>query len=194
MIVVQIGANRGYDDLTSMISDMHLDKLLLIEPISKFNESLLRCYKHIENLHIENVAVTDDETQKSIILYLHKNMDEYTEQASLLDSHIHKHWPNSDRSEYIETEVKCVTINKLMEKHNIKEVDILYIDAEGFDDRIIKSIDFETFDIKKIYFENIHIDLNSLSEFLSTKGFKTIYGRQDPWCQVVNNSIAIKEN
>jgi hypothetical protein len=49
--------------------------------MSKFNDSLLKCYSHIENLSIENIAITDDVNKKKEYFYLHEKMDDNVEQA-----------------------------------------------------------------------------------------------------------------
>jgi FkbM family methyltransferase len=195
MIVVQIGANRGNDELTSIIKGMSVSKLILVEPMSKFNESLLKCYEGINNLFIENIAITDDVNKKSEKFYLHEKMDENVEQASLLKSHVNKVF---NRPEYtfdkpydvqlIEMEVSCSTINDLFTKYELKNIDILFIDAEGFDDKIIKSIDFNNFNIKKIYYENMHINMLDMSDFLIKMGYDVSNGTSF----TPHNSVATK--
>lgn len=195
MIVVQIGSNRGYDELTNLIKDISIDKLILVEPMKKFNDSLLKCYSHIQNLFIENIIITDDINKNKECFYLHKKMDENTEQASLLESHINKVF---NKPEYLinetydeqlsKIEIECSTINNLFNKYKLNNIDILFIDAEGFDDRIIKSIDFNKFNIKKIYYENMHINNLEISNFLKTIGYSIINGTS----YTTNNSIAIK--
>lgn len=195
MIVVQIGSNRGYDELTNLIKDISIDKLILVEPMKKFNDSLLKCYSHMQNLFIENIIITDDINKNKECFYLHKKMDENTEQASLLESHINKVF---NKPEYLinetydeqlsKIEIECSTINNLFNKYKLNNIDILFIDAEGFDDRIIKSIDFNKFNIKKIYYENMHINNLEISNFLKTIGYSIINGTS----YTTNNSIAIK--
>ena len=62
-------------------------------------------------------------------------------------------------------------MNNLLDKYNITELDILFIDTEGFDDKIIMSIDYEKFNIKSIFYENLHIENNPLIEFLNKKNY-----------------------
>lgn len=195
MVVVQIGSNRGNDELTSIIKGISVNKLILVEPMSKFNESLLKVYKDVDNLFIENIAITDDIDKKFEIFYLHEKMDENVEQSSLLKSHINKVFNRpeytSDKSydtQLIEMEVNCSTINKLFNKYELKNIDILFIDAEGFDDKIIKSIDFSNFNVDKIYYENMHIDVIDISVFLKGMGYEIINGTNF----TPHNSIATK--
>lgn len=165
--IVQIGSNEGYDELTKMIDKN--DFLLLVEPLKEFNESLKTCYKNISKLHIENVAITDEGCEETIF-YLHKNSTTLWE-SSLLRSHILKHFSEEDG--IIEKKVKCKNINELFNSYSIYNIDILFIDAEGFDDRIIKSIDFSKYDINTIYYENYHINVDEIEKYLMSKGYKT---------------------
>jgi hypothetical protein len=70
-----------------------------------------------------------------------------------------------------ELNVKCLSINNLFKKYNLVDIDILFIDTEGIDDLIIKSIDFDTFKIREIYFENLHLTQNDIYSFLENKGY-----------------------
>jgi len=195
MVIVQVGANRGYDELTHLIKNINVDKLILIEPLSKFNDSLKKCYSNINNLFIENVAITDDINKTTDYFYLHEKMDDNMEQASLLKTHIDKVFDhleyNIDKNhedQIIKLLVNCTTINHIFDKYTLKNIDILFIDAEGFDDKIIKSIDYFKFNIKKIYYENMHINFEDISNFLKTNGYTVTNGTE----MTKNNSVAIK--
>jgi len=168
MNIVQIGANSANDDLTSLIFDKQPNKFIIVEPMHIHNEALLACYDWIENKIIENVAISNELIDK-INFYYHINDGPKYEVSSLDLNHIFKHNYSEDGIKKIE--VPCLTINKLLEKHSINTVDILFVDCEGLDDTIIKAIDFTKFKIYKIYFENLHLktDLNS---FLSDKGYE----------------------
>jgi FkbM family methyltransferase len=200
MKVVQIGANRGNDELTRMLESNFklVSFLLLIEPLEKFNQHLINCYSEISNLYIENVAIVDDEKAENINMFIHGAMDENMEQASLKKSHIDMVF---DRPEYIlpglthddqisEIFVKCSTFNSLMRKYKIDNLDILFIDAEGMDDIIIRSIDFESIRIKEIYYENMHINNEVLEFFLSRLGYQiqrgTEYSKNNNVARLIN--------
>lgn len=196
MKIVQIGANRGNDELTRIIREKvnTPNFLLLVEPLEKFNKNLQECYRDVTNLNIENIAIVDDNTLETTTMFLHKSMDENMEQASLKKSHIDMVF---DRPEYIssglshkeqiiELKVKCSTFNSLMEKYGVNEIDILFIDAEGLDDIIIKSIDFKSITIREIYYENMHINNESLENFLLDRGYQIQHGTSES----MNNNIA----
>ena len=169
MKIIQIGAHKGYDDLTDIVKNIDnsiIESLILVEPQQEFNESLNSCYSGY-NFTIENLVITDNEDDKTCKFY--SCIEEKNKEISSLNKeHLIKH----NQFNYIEKEYKCITLNGLLKKYNIKTLDILFIDSEGFDDKIIKSIDFDEFEIKKIYYENLHINNNEIIEFLITKNYK----------------------
>ena len=64
-----------------------------------------------------------------------------------------------------------MTINQLLNKYNLKNIDLLFIDTDGFDDKIIESINFDEFTIDEIYYENLHVDSDKLRDFLISKDY-----------------------
>jgi FkbM family methyltransferase len=180
MNIIQIGANRGSDELTELLEGIKVSSLVLVEPFEVHNEYMIKCYEKLGNYSIENIAIVPNEEQKELLFYYHINDEPLFDKASVDKNHILKHqYGGKDGKNYIGDEsglrtinVKCLTLNKLFEKYDFKDIHILYIDAEGIDDVLIKSIDFEKYNIDKIYFEHIHINFEDISQFLTSKGYK----------------------
>lgn len=174
--IVQIGANRGDDDLSSIIfrDKWKIKNLILVEPLSLHNNSLETYYDDIYNKHIENVVISEKETNELIPFYYHTNDAPSYEVASLNKEHILKHqqW-NSKLTEdgIIKTELQSLTLNQLFKKYDLSDIDILFIDAEGVDDKLIYSIEWDKYNIKKIYFENLHINFDKLNNFFIQKKY-----------------------
>lgn len=188
MVAVQIGANRGNDDFTEMIKNFFLEKLILVEPLDIHNEKLIQCYSEVKNKFIENIIITDNDTVKTSKIYFHK-LDglEYGnnyELASLNKQHSLNIRSYYDENDLIEKELESMTLNKLFKKYGLTKIDLLFVDTEGYDEKILKSIDFDRFDIKQIYYENLHCDINSLRSFLQEKNYEItpnvlLYGWSD---------------
>jgi len=70
-------------------------------------------------------------------------------------------------------EVQLYKLNDLLKEHHMFHVDYLTIDTEGNELDILKSIDFDRFDIDVIDVENNYND-KTLSNFLISKGYKEI--------------------
>lgn len=168
MNIIQIGAHKGDDDLTKIVKKFkpeEISKIILVEPQEEFNDSLKNCYK-LYPFFIENIVITPNENEDKIKFYTCLE-EKNKEISSISKSHLQKHNQNN----FLEREFICLTINKLLKKYQIKKLDILFIDAEGLDDKIIKSIDFDNFDIKKIFYENLHINNEEIKIFLNSKNY-----------------------
>ena len=167
MKIIQLGTNDGQDDLTKIVmsykpSDIEL--LVLVEPQEIFNNNIKNVYQNY-NINIENKIINLDESKKSEIFYtcVHKHL------SSLKKENIEKHGLSVPISEVV---YESMTLNELFEKYNVVDLDILFVDVEGMDDKIISSIDFNKVSIKQIYYEFFHIDDESFIKFLNTKGYE----------------------
>lgn len=171
MNIIQIGANRGNDDVSEIIGNTQPTKLILVEPMKLHNDALNSYYHWVNNKFIENVVI-DIDGGKDVEFFYHENDAPNYEISSLNKDHFypkHPHVLSNDglRSFFI----KSININNLFRKHDLSHIDILFIDAEGHDDAIIKSIDFDNFSISKLYFENLHIKDINIYSYLESKGY-----------------------
>jgi FkbM family methyltransferase len=166
--IIQIGSHKGDDDLTKIIKNIKsedISKIILVEPQQEFNTNLNDVYNGY-NITIENIVITPNENETEITFYsCSEDLDK--EISSIKKEHLFKH----NKYNFNETKIKCLTLNSLLLKHNIFDLDLLFIDAEGIDGEIIKSIDFEKFNIKKIFYENLHINNMQIKKFLEEKNF-----------------------
>lgn len=170
MNIVQIGANKGNDDLTQIIGNTQPEKLVLVEPMKLHNEDLLAHYSWVNNLFLENLVI-EKETGKDVEFFYHINDGPKYEVASLIREHIYPRHPNLSDEGITSFFIKSININDLFDKYNLKDIDILFIDAEGYDDTIIYTVDFEKYNIKKLYFENLHIKNLDVYSYLEQKGY-----------------------
>lgn len=172
MNIIQIGTNRADDNLMSIVHNYRpdeIDLLLLIEPLSFHNESIQSCYAaYQDKLRIENIVISNIEIPY-IKLWYHPNDLKHRnagELASLNKEHSTRIRSQYSKEDLSYTECPNLTINQLFDKYNLKNIDILYIDTEGFDDLIIYNINFNKYNINTIYYENLHIDRYKLRSFL----------------------------
>jgi hypothetical protein len=164
MNIVQIGTHKAYDDLYSIVSEINpsdIENLILIEPQEQYNPSISECYNRY-NPSIENILIHYKDIDNEYFYYTNE-----TEVSSIKSSHLIEHY----QSNYNIISKKCITINKLFEKYKMSKIDILFIDAEGIDDEIIYSIDFDKYDVSEIYYENLHINNASVENFLVKKNY-----------------------
>ena len=177
--IVQIGANKGNDDLSKMIKSIPgnlIDLLILVEPMTVHHQQLSECYRNIENKIIINSAICSSEFEGKVIqIHYHEADAPGYEVASLNKDHIRKH--SKSNSGFLNEEgyktIDCygMSINKLFKLFSLTKIDILFIDAEGFDSDIVKSINFDNVRIENLYFENLHLPEGRQNENASVYDF-----------------------
>lgn len=69
--------------------------------------------------------------------------------------------------------VQCTPLIEILEKHNLYHIDYLSMDIEGGELEILKTIDYDKFDITVIDVENNHRD-PEFRKFLESKGYTFI--------------------
>ena len=167
--IVQIGANDGlrFDELRSFIIKFNT-KALLVEPIPEYFLNLKNNYKDQNNIVLENSAISVDEEQKLMFKVDSKFYELYHDHvyglSSFEKSHLIKH---GIRNKHIISEkIKTISIKDLLKKHNFLDLDLLYVDAEGYDGEIIKEF-IKTVETRPILiFEYVHIDYNIFKDVI----------------------------
>jgi hypothetical protein len=125
MNIVQIGANKGNDDLSQLIGNVQPQKLVLVEPMKLHNEDLLNHYSWVNNIFLENVVV-EKETGKDVEFFYHVEDGPKYEVASLIREHIYPRHPNLSDEGITSFIIQTININDLFEKYNLLNIDILF--------------------------------------------------------------------
>jgi FkbM family methyltransferase len=167
--IVQIGANDGlrFDELRSFIIEFDT-KALLVEPIPEYFLNLKNNYKDQKNIVLENSAISVDGKQKLMFKVDSKFYELYHDHVYGLSSfekgHLIKH---GVRNKHIISEkIKTINIKDLLNKHNFFDLDLLYVDAEGYDGEIIKEF-IKLLETRPILiFEYVHIDYTIFKEVI----------------------------
>lgn len=148
---IQVGANDGIrgDPIRKMIVKYNW-KGILIEPQEDVFLELKNNYKDLKELAFENVAIHRCQKYVSLFRYLR-------------DSRISSLYPDNrclgkKNPEYIiEETVKAMTLNEVMSKHKWRMLDLLQIDAEGYDFAVIKTLDLNKYKPKIINYEEVSL-------------------------------------
>jgi len=160
--VVQIGTNKSYDDLSKhLISNYeNLNFGLFVEPNLIFNDKIEKCYEKFENISIENIAIVPQNfTQENEIEIFYHTGDPTLETTSCIKEHLIKHEQYYSDGEIKSFKVPCMTLTELFEKYSIKNLDWLLLDIEGIDAEVILTFNWESYNIKRIEFEYIHLGI-----------------------------------
>lgn len=177
---VQIGAGDGiiHDPIRFFIKKYNWSGIL-IEPVPYVYNKLIEGYKENTSLVFENLAISEKaETRK--FWHLHETDDALPEWYHLLGTFnkdvIVKHVDEIPTlyDHLVSTDITCITLEDLFQKHNVSEIDLLSIDTEGYDFEIIKQFDFSSFLPKIVIYEQIHLhpkDYLACQEYLKDLGY-----------------------
>lgn len=154
---LQIGAMDGlYSDPIQRMVKRHHWHGLLVEPMPHYFQRLQHNYHGHPGLQFANVAIGKTTGMQDFYYIdpeaiLKHDLPEWTQGiSSLLDSHIpsqerfFKLWHKENISQYVsQTQVKTLTLPMLLEEYKLPPIDLLQIDAEGYDLLILLQWDFK---------------------------------------------------
>src|SRR4029453_1473130 len=89
----------------------------------------------------------------------------------------------SDR--FIAETVPCITFDTLLRRHRVTRVDLLQIDAEGYDFEILKLVDLQNLRPAMIRYEHRHLmprDKHACRIYLEQHGYRILEMRFDSGC------------
>ena len=177
MLVVDIGAHDGSVFSLPYAKDRN-NLVYAIEPIPELAEKI-RSYG-LPNLHVFCAAIGEEEGLATFYL----NQD--TQTSSLLPSNADGVWmPYVDSLKTIKTlEVSVVRLDNFMKSNRIVEIDLLKVDAQGYDLQVIKSAGDLIRKVKRIQLEVQITPLYKGSaskyeilEYLEASGFRLVSTR-----------------
>ena len=175
--IIQVGANDGKsDDYLFKCFNKDLDAIL-IEPIEDAFLKLKENYKKFSKVKCLNLAV-DIENGNKEIFSVNKKFYEFYEKKykkanvdwlSILSSFSKEHLINHGikKDHITSNNIQCKTFLKLMDDFDFHDLDLLVIDTEGYDIKLINNF-IETLKIKPmIIFEWIHAEKTEIELLLN---------------------------
>ena len=131
--------------------------------------SLKDNYKNFENIFLENSAISVDGDISHLFKVNTKFLKEYGDHIPAISSfdknHLIKH--GVKKNHIIKEKVKTLSIMNLIEKYQIKKLDLFFVDAEGYDGKIVHDLLSKSNLRPIIVFEYIHIDTNFFQELMN---------------------------
>ena len=159
LFFIQIGANDGirFDPIYEFVkSNRRKVGGIVLEPLRDFFEELKFNYGKCPNILPLNVAIHNSRKMISIYRVDPKRLDDmpdwYKGTASFNIDHFKLSGISPDL--IVKEEVECLSLNEMLDKYQVSKVDLLQIDAEGYDSEIILDIDFKIFKPLIIHFEH----------------------------------------
>lgn len=180
---VQVGANDGMfgDPLRGYILSRGW-KGVLVEPQVNVFEKLKANYAECaDRLVFENLAISRDE---KLTLYLPPadwaGRDEtYAESIVSTNAEVIAKQIGTSPANLRRVDVPGMTLDGLFEKHGITDLDLLQIDAEGYDWQVLQTLDLARHKPRLVQLETGHLDRESLSAMahkLNEAGYLVYYG------------------
>jgi FkbM family methyltransferase len=206
-VFIEIGANDGvqHDHLRPFITSFPW-RGVMVEPVPWVFAHLRSNYRGQQGVTLENAAIADadgrvpfyyaataeDRGQEDRPIWsdaigsLSRDEVEKTIAAarSFAARGVGLHIPGME-SRIERTEVPSLTFESLCRKHRIRELDLLLIDANGYDYEIIKGIDFEVHRPRLLIYESITFSADEREQstaYLEGLGYETMDEGIDTWC------------
>jgi FkbM family methyltransferase len=167
--VLQIGAMDGinFDDTRGFL-DMYRWKSVLVEPVPAIFNELKENFKDRDNYIFEQCAITEEDGEIKMLTVppdvieregLHPGYKGMSALYPLRNGFGSDYQRDIDvKAQFgVDIMVPTLTLNSLLDKHNLQNVDILICDAEGYDWKIFKQLDFNRIRPKVIRLEYINL-------------------------------------
>ncbi len=169
LFVLQIGSNDGKSDdpIFSILQRQDSWRALLVEPVPYLFERLKQNYARNNRVQFANVAVAEKSTT-SVFYYLDGSaklslpaLPIWSDQLGSFDKkHITKHLGAVVEPFIKSLEIPAVSLSTLLEQHAVSRIDVLHIDTEGYDWKILQQLNLKRFRPKVILFEYKHLQEN----------------------------------
>jgi FkbM family methyltransferase len=146
---IQIGAMDGktYDPIYRYVNGSRW-RGIIVEPIPALFEQLKANYQGRRNLIFENVAITEADGEREMTWIPEQTIREH--QLPGITKGIATLLPDRNYirlfHSYAKTaRVQTTTLKTLLARHDVKRIDLLQIDAEGYDIKILDQLDLSLF-------------------------------------------------
>lgn len=193
---IQVGAFDGLsnDPIADYIKNYRL-RGVLIEPQSEAFAALTKNYRGHNQLELLNTAISSNNGARK--LYKVANGIEgiplwANQLASFHQENILKHKDGSPShgisaipsigDHIISEEIECVTFDSILDRVGVQKIDLLLIDAEGYDSELIMLFPFGRMEPKIIQYEHMHLSEKQKNEcihLLGGKGYRFIVESTD---------------
>jgi FkbM family methyltransferase len=194
-VFVEIGANDGvqHDHLRPLILSGRWSGVM-VEPVPYVFERLRGNYGGMERVRLENAAVADRDGARPFYHLAEAAKEErarlpewYDGIGSFSREAVLGHGdlvPDIERR-LMEREVQTLTLESLCRKHGLHEVDLVLVDAEGYDAEIIRAIDFDLQRPRLLIYEHYHLshaDRAASRARLEALGYELLEEHFDSFC------------
>ena len=136
-IIVEVGANWG-NDTANFVSDKN-NEVWAFEPTPELIEHLNDRFSDDSNFHLIGKAVDVEEKQKTF--FIAGSGDWGCSSLYEFDEDIHQKWPGRPDFHVTRTvDVQTIRLDTFIHENEIEKIDYLWVDAQGNDFNVLKSL------------------------------------------------------
>lgn len=164
---VQVGSNDGThgDPISNFIRRERRWEGIFIEPVPEIFQRLKAHYGAEPRFAYENVLIGESHEPRKFYYVSEQAKQElgdaapywYDQLGSFDRQHIIKHLNGLLEPYIVEVELSCVPLSDLLARHQVRQLDLLHIDTEGYDYEVLKQLDFKRYQPAVILFEHKHL-------------------------------------
>lgn len=194
---IQVGSNDGVqgDPIHDLIVSRESWRGIFIEPIDFLFQRLRKNYGEAERFIFENVAIGTEKGSRKFYYASEKAKSElelpywYDQLGSFDKSHIERMLGDEMSPYIVEEDVECLPLQDVLDRNRVDAIDLLHIDTEGFDYKVLSQLDFKKYKPSVILFEH-HL----LSDEEYVKARKLLRASGYRLLQFGNDILAIKRS
>ena len=181
--LIDVGSHKG-EYISSIKKNFHIDKIYGFEPNDEIFNNLKKNFSS-NKIQLYNYGISNEKGE----VFLNKNIE--SSSSSINELNINSKYYKKKffllnflklKDVTTKSKIQVMRLDEFMNKNNIKKLDLLKIDTEGFEYNAIKSIGSRIYDIKLIHIEH-HFDdmiiknytLSDIHAYLKNKGFFKLF-------------------
>jgi FkbM family methyltransferase len=196
---VQVGSNDAStgDPIIEFVQSYGWQGVL-VEPVPYVFERLRSRFAANPRLQLENLAVGGHAGHRPFYCLepLERPPSRYYDQlGSFSRAHIEKHerYLPGVSAHICEIQVPCMTLTQLLEKHGLRQLELLQVDAEGADFEVLSSLDFDYCTPMLVLFEYGHLtsaEREQCGLLLQIRGYRLLFEGRD--CLAMHRDAGVR--
>ena len=189
-IFFDVGSHLGtYTDFIMKINP--LCKFFLFEPQTKIFEKIKKKYEKNKNVKVFNLGISDDEKRKKFFINLHdltSTFSNFNEESKYLNFKAKLYGKSVNNMNYAIENIQTTTLSKFILYNSINSIDLIKIDTEGYELKVLKGLEQKINIVKNILIEFHHRDIfldykpEEIHNFLVNNNFKLEKTFNFPFC------------
>jgi FkbM family methyltransferase len=149
-LLIEIGAADGINNSNSRRLIEEGWSAILVEPNPNNFNKLKMLYDNNQNVRLGNFGCSSETTVKPFYV---DNNDHYQQLSSFSTDHVDK-CKSIYNCSFDTHEIQLMKTSEFFDKFDVKEINFLSIDTEGYDYEVISGIDFNSVNIELICLED----------------------------------------